>query len=1143
MAYIQFQLRRGTTQEWYDANTQLAQGEIGLNTTNNQFKIGDGETLWRDLPYGGLQGPSVLWNYRGAYDASIAYDEGDLVTYNLSLYYRLGASIGYIGSTPGTDPTKWQLTVGGSAGNGGTSGGALEGNSAGTSGGWHFSGANEYPQYMTALADAIIGVGTDFNGNVSSSNLSVIASDAIWHFNHDGNLVLPDGGYILNGDLTVYGGTGGGGTIWTNPANGCLRAELSDTGFQAYTTASHLDLEDGGLWNIGSYQNSTSIGNDQFSNQHDLSLRSGDATFITTNLRENGNHQWKFGTDAKLTLPDFGAITSPNYGFSFNKNSGKTGAPELGTDVTFATESLDSDILDGEVYMGSGYGEFRSIYNKVDSTESGLAYAGVEGFNYAQYGDVNFSGMISQTPHIDSMYTVGVNNSDQIVIGFTQNNQTLVSNDWAVTSGTLNTGYTVNGMFADTVKTFISGGTGNNSNIKLIDEQITFSVNGRNLVINTPQVPTPDDIHIYAENPAYGVTVGDSDLGSYVTVNGTINDQTVNIVTQTGGRNSDNTQWYNILANLADTSAAYNSSVLYDSYGNVYTIGGCVTSDFVTDNLFQKFNPIGNREWKKTWTTPTGIHCGSINQSARMIPAGNYGYIQDTILWTSHSSTEGISYVGRMDTQGNFTDGAGTPTNPIKIDQNNTYVSDLEPAGYGGFVYITGHHENGSGSTYPFISKIDLNEPSQSVPAYRVEIPDMAPNDSYNMFKTIAQDATFDGMFTAGFYYDGSNGYYSSIFSAWTDLGEGGLGHIGSYQVGNTLNSTVLLETVAVNNHAAYVVANYDEGYATVIKVTQTGPNTYTPQWQTRLGNMEYGAFGTGLAFDSDNNVYLMIDTMGAGLALTKLDDTDGTVVWSRRISSGSNNEGALIIGQPGNTTSSDIQVYGNLAVLTGYTYDKSNESGCFTIQYDIATHPTGTYGDFTIYDVDLGYASDALSITPLSVNVFDFTLYTSNEAMISTVSTTTGGWDETHWDMVLNQEVYSTSSLVTNTWAYGTDGSLTIPLAGKIINNNKTWTFDSVGDLAVPGQVKNAQGHRAIWSNEVPRDVSDLTDNNLLLAINSIAPDMNWDGGAAAATYSINTNADGGFSSTRWGRNSIKFDGGAGAGSSYTATLNGGAA
>lgn len=709
--------------------------------------------------------------------------------------------------------------------------------------------------------------------------------------------------------------------------------------------------------------------------------------------------------------------------------------------------------------------------------------------------------------------------------------------------------------------------------------KLTLDVNNRSLIIDSPAVPTPDDIHVYAENPAYGVTVGDSDLGSYVTVNGLLNDQTVNIVTQTGGRNTNSDYWYNILANVSVSSqeGSYNSTVLLGSDASVYTIGAYGTSiDFDTNNLYQKFDASGNRIWKKTWTTPTGINCGSFNQSARMITAGNYGYTQDTVLWTSQSGTEDISYVGRMDTDGNFTDGAGNPTNPLKIDQNATYVSDLEPSGDGGFVYIVGTNHD-QGNSYPYISKIDLNGASQSVPGYRVTVNgSMDPANGYHLFKTIAQDATFDGMFTAGWYYDNTNEYLCALFSAWADFGEGSLGHIASYQVGANLNGPVLLETVAVNNHAAYVVANHGEGRATVIKVTQTGPNTYTPQWQTRLGNMEYGVFGTGLAFDSDNNVYLMIDTMGAGLALTKLDDTDGTVVWSRLISSGFGGDGVIQMS-PGNNTDNDIQIQETRAVLVGYTYDKSQNQGCFTIQYDIAEAPTGTYGDFTITDIDLGYASDNLSITELDVTIGDFTLDVTDETMISTVATETAGWQSTHWDLVQNQEVQDTLPLVTNTWTFDTDGDTTLPAGGGITFSNgtiktaqggltarayngnfvvrvdetqnilaqpaKKWTFDIDGDLKVPQEIRNPQGHRAIWSNEVPRDISDLTDNQMLLAVNNSIPDSNWDGGAAASMYATNTNADGGYSSTRFGRNSTIFDGGAGTGSSYDMTLNGGGA
>ena len=461
---------------------------------------------------------------------------------------------------------------------------------------------------------------------------------------NNGVLKITDQNYP-NGWKYVYSGT-----IWTNSANGCLRAELSETGFQAFTDATHLDLQDSGQWNIGSYQNSTFIGNDEFTNTNILSLRSGDETYITTNLRENGNHQWKFGTDGtltapghlmpnadlaydlgstssqwrslyvgtstiylggtalsvaggnitidgnpiqagaqtgststlvngdslfnissdgtltlthpdepnfhpletqliiqkaagnyhtisgayglslqatpvpngyglntntnfvdifhdgisvnvndntwgfgtdgKLTLPEGGAFTSPDYNFSFNGNEGD-GVPTLGTVVT---SEGGNDI--GEIFMGSGYGEFRSIYNsdQIGSTSSGLTYAGVEGFNYAQYGDVNFAGIVSQTPHIDSMYTVGVNTLSQITIGFTQNGQTQESMDWSVAVGSLTTDYTFNGLFADTFKTVISG-----------SQEIKLTTNrGTVLFGNQPEcVPTLlTHFHIMKDDPA-----------------------------------------------------------------------------------------------------------------------------------------------------------------------------------------------------------------------------------------------------------------------------------------------------------------------------------------------------------------------------------------------------------------------------------------------------------------------------------------------------------------------------------------------------------------------------------------------------------------------------------------------------------------
>ncbi len=48
---IQFQFRRGTATQWSNANTILADGEPGVDTTIQNFKVGNGSTTWNDLPY------------------------------------------------------------------------------------------------------------------------------------------------------------------------------------------------------------------------------------------------------------------------------------------------------------------------------------------------------------------------------------------------------------------------------------------------------------------------------------------------------------------------------------------------------------------------------------------------------------------------------------------------------------------------------------------------------------------------------------------------------------------------------------------------------------------------------------------------------------------------------------------------------------------------------------------------------------------------------------------------------------------------------------------------------------------------------------------------------------------------------------
>ena len=55
---VQIQFRRGTASAWTSANPTLAEGEMGIETDTDQFKIGDGLTAWTSLAYGGIVGPA-----------------------------------------------------------------------------------------------------------------------------------------------------------------------------------------------------------------------------------------------------------------------------------------------------------------------------------------------------------------------------------------------------------------------------------------------------------------------------------------------------------------------------------------------------------------------------------------------------------------------------------------------------------------------------------------------------------------------------------------------------------------------------------------------------------------------------------------------------------------------------------------------------------------------------------------------------------------------------------------------------------------------------------------------------------------------------------------------------------------------------
>lgn len=53
--------RRDTSANWSSQNPILSEGEIGVDTTINRMKVGDGTTTWNNLPYVDTQVQIVRW--------------------------------------------------------------------------------------------------------------------------------------------------------------------------------------------------------------------------------------------------------------------------------------------------------------------------------------------------------------------------------------------------------------------------------------------------------------------------------------------------------------------------------------------------------------------------------------------------------------------------------------------------------------------------------------------------------------------------------------------------------------------------------------------------------------------------------------------------------------------------------------------------------------------------------------------------------------------------------------------------------------------------------------------------------------------------------------------------------------------------
>ena len=188
---VQIQFRRGAGSAWASANTVLAEGEVGINTTTSQFKIGDGTTGWNSLSYAPISG--TVANIDDITNVTItSAASGEFLKWNGTAWVNDAIDLG-------TDTTgNYVATITGGTGVVSTAATTGEGTTHSLSIG-QAVGTSDNVTFAGVTADLIkVGVTAAGEIDTTSGNLTIDSA---------GGTVTVDDNLTVTGNLTVSGST------------------------------------------------------------------------------------------------------------------------------------------------------------------------------------------------------------------------------------------------------------------------------------------------------------------------------------------------------------------------------------------------------------------------------------------------------------------------------------------------------------------------------------------------------------------------------------------------------------------------------------------------------------------------------------------------------------------------------------------------------------------------------------------------------------------------------------------------------------------------------------------------------------------------------------------------------------------------
>lgn len=690
--------------------------------------------------------------------------------------------------------------------------------------------------------------------------------------------------------------------------------------------------------------------------------------FIKNQPESPDSYEWNFTTDGQLLVPEVSRITAGRNNFDGPGYSSPNRA-EMGTDIYYSGNNIDeSDFVVSEVFLGAGYGEFRSIHNINMGDKFGLTYAGVED---TQAG--RFSGVVSQTPGMQSMYTVGTNTHDNIILGAAQYEGSLVASDWATALGTFNERYNINGIYTDRSLTNVSGGTVASSKLVLTDAGV--------------KVVTQIDNYT-GPNP-----------GPY---------------------------WYNAYGNIQLESSEYTAgaSLAYASDGSLYMLGAYLAGiGQGNDTLALKYDSVGNIVWRKDWTDADGLPCGSFNNVFAIDHDDN-----DNLYWVGTSYAYNRQYLGINDRDGNNI--------RIPLQLNDFEIRDMQLVDNTGNVCVVGARYI-DGQLQPAISIINFkdegnsfnantcvsgsiagqtniwnsvsmdpgtgqfvtmgtytNSSSQYHPMIKLWAHDGTPGSTYDVSDGLDPTHQYDGIAA---YFDNSH-----VYSTFIDYGDG-CSYVTKYNHFDLSTKLWQVKIGDANDTFVYDLAFDNTGnvYVGGVSMGYNPPTTDTDLFLWKL-NHQTGDIIWNLSMGSEADEGLAGD-LGPGEANCR-----GLAVYEDRVA---------------------------MTGYTVSFVDSHAIAVTFQLPTDGSIDNLSSYGTF-IHTWNLGYANgdfanavvitDTIAYPPLTV---------TNAALLATTNTYSTTTQEYHYDILSDSVIYPPERR--NEWQFDVNGVIHLPQAGDILDSN----------------------------------------------------------------------------------------------------------